>query len=431
MPFLRFLLFALPFAAVAQVRSFSNPILPGGYPDPSICRVGDDFYLVNSSFEYFPGLPIHHSKDLVNWEHIGYALHRTEQCTGAVNLTDVQQDGGIHAPSLRYHEGLFYLIVTNVYSPTDKSLPAEMVNFILTAEDPAGPWSEPHVIDGAPGIDPDLFFDDDGSAWFVGTHDVGQPDQNGIGEIWVQPLDLANWRLTGKRTSVWRGACGGCCVEGPHIYRENGLYYLLVAEGGTGLNHAVMVAAGTRVTGPYESCPRNPILTARHLSRGFWVQNIGHADLVKLADGRWYLVALGVRNEVDGTTNMGRETHLVPVAWEPATIRWEETSPGTWEPLEYLWPVCAPETGRVERRTELPFPDRPQDRPEGFHDAFDEDRLHPRWNFRRVPKEGVFSLQAAAGRLRLSLPPDTILSNCGNATDSSASDSNTATSITA
>jgi xylan 1,4-beta-xylosidase len=403
------LLFLLlfPVFLLAQKQQFANPILPGGHPDPSICRAGDDFYIVNSTFEYFPGLPIHHSKDLVNWELIGYGLHRTEQATGAVNLVDVQQDGGIHAPTIRYHDGLFYIIVTNVYSPKDKNKPSEMVNFIITAKDPAGPWSAPQVIEGAPGIDPDIFFDDDGKVWFVGTHAIGKPDENGIGEIWVQELDLKNWKLIGARTSVWRGACEGCCVEGPHVYKKNGMYYLLIAEGGTGLNHAVMMAASNKITGPYESNPQNPILTSRHLSSRNWVHSTGHADLVELPDGRWYIVALGKRSDVNGSTNMGRESHLIPVVWEPAIMRWEEVSKGIWEPVSYNWPVFAPETGKVERYTELPFPDQPQYRNDAFSDNFDSDKLHLEWNFRRVPKEGTYSLQSKKGRLRLFLKPET------------------------
>ena len=184
------------FIARAQ-GEFTNPILQGGYPDPSIVRVEEDFYIVNSSFEYFPALPIHHSTDLVNWELIGHGINRKEQL-GEVNLIDVQQQGGIHAPSIRYNKGIFYIVVTNVYSPKDNTLPAEMVNFVLTAKDPKGPWSKPHIIEGAPGIDPDLFFDDDGKVYFVGTHDTGQPTVNGIGEIWVQELDLdmtGNWSV--------------------------------------------------------------------------------------------------------------------------------------------------------------------------------------------------------------------------------------------
>jgi len=386
---------------------FTNPILQGGFPDPSIVRVADDFYIVNSSFEYFPALPIHHSKDLVNWELIGYGLDRKEQATATVNLWDVQQQGGIHAPSIRYHKGIFYIVVTNVYSPQDKSLPAEMVNFVVTAKDPKGPWSNPHVIEGAPGIDPDLFFDDDGKVYFVGTHNTGQPDVNGIGEIWVQELDLDSWKLTGPRSSVWRGACGGCCVEGPHIYKKNGLYYLMVAEGGTSRNHAVMIANSDSIRGPYTSSPKNPILTSRHLSNANWVHSTGHADLVELEDGRWYMVALGIRNEVEGTTNMGRETHLIPVQWETAISGWKEEPKGVWKPIEHFWPVCAPLSGKVERKEKLPFENKPQINTSVFLDDFETENLQLAWNFRRVPLSDRYSLSEHKGFLRLKLDSST------------------------
>jgi len=390
----------------SQSAGFVNPIIPGGHPDPSICRGGDDFYIVNSSFEYFPALPVHHSKDLVNWELIGYGLHREEQASEAVNLVDVQQDGGIHAPTIRYYDGTFYIITTNVYTPADESKPTEMVNFIITATNPAGPWSNPYVIEGAPGIDPDLFFDDDGKAYFVGTHAVGQPNTNGIGEIWVQELDIENMKLTGKRYSLWTGACDGCCVEGPHIYKEHGVYYLIIAEGGTSYNHAVMISASRDIFGPYDSNPRNPILTSRHLSYDYWVNSTGHADLVQLQDGRWYMVMLGIRNEVEGRSNMGRETHLVPVEWEPLTVKWEEVSPGNWQPVEYLFPVASPETGRVERITPLPFPDMKQHYNDGFSDHFNSDKLNLKWNFRRVPNPDTYSLKANENHLRLFLRPE-------------------------
>ena len=196
--------------------NFTNPIISGGYPDPSICRVGEDFYIANSSFEYFPGLPIHHSKDLVNWELIGHGLHRREQVSGSVNLVDVQSDGGIHAPSLRCHNNKFYLITTNVYSPTEPGKDTQMVNFVLTADNPAGPWSMPNVIDGAPGIDPDLFFDDDGSVWYVGNHAPADASYPGEGEIWLQRLDPNSWELIGERHFLWRGALKRAIwAEGP------------------------------------------------------------------------------------------------------------------------------------------------------------------------------------------------------------------------
>ena len=374
--------------------SFTNPIISGGYPDPSICRVGEDFYIANSSFEYFPGLPIHHSKDLVNWELIGHGLHRREQASGSVNLVDVQSDGGIHAPSLRCHDGTFYLITTNVYSPTEPGKDTQMVNFVLTANDPAGPWSMPHVIDGAPGIDPDLFFDDDGSVWYVGNHAPQDASYSGEGEIWLQRLDPASWQLIGKRHFLWRGALKQAIwAEGPHIYKHDGRYYLLVAEGGTSFNHAVTIAVSDSLTGPYEGNERNPILTSRHLSYNNWVNSTGHADLVELEDGRWYMVALGIRGDEERRSNMGRETHLIEVEWEREPYWWKEN--------KYLWPVVAPSTGRVERTAPLPFIGRQYAPSLSLRDDFDESELGLAWTFRRVPREDAYSLNRRPGFLRL------------------------------
>ncbi|MBL6649535.1 MAG: glycoside hydrolase family 43 protein [Flavobacteriaceae bacterium] len=403
--FIKFLLISFFSININSQETFTNPIINGGYPDPSIVRVDDDFYVVNSSFEYFPALPIHHSKDLVNWKLIGYAIDRPSQATGEVNLYDVQQQGGIHAPSIRYHNGLFYIVTTNVYSPKDKSKPTEMVNFILTAENPSGPWSEPHVIEDAPGIDPDIFFDDNGKVWFVGTHDTGNPNKNGIGEIWVQELDLDNWKLIGKRHSIWRGACGGCCVEGPHIYKQFGRYYLMVAEGGTSYNHSVMIASSVNIEGPYESNPKNPILTSRHLSNNNWVHSTGHADLVQLKDNRWYMVSLGIRNEMDSSSNMGRETHLIPVSWEEAWDNWVEVEEGRWEPVIIKWPVAAPETGKVERHNPIPFSGSKQSNNYSFFDDFTKSKLDLHWNFRRVPRENTYEINLKKNVLKLNLSP--------------------------
>ena len=369
---------------------FINPIISGAHPDPSICRVGDDYYIVNSSFEYFPGLPIHHSKDLVNWELIGYGLHREDQCNGEMNLVDVQSDGGIHAPTIRYHKGTFYIITTNVYNSGDGS-PGLMRNFIITAKNPSGPWSKPHIIEGAPGIDPDIFFDDNGKVYFTGTHSPGDMNSNGIGEIWIQELDIKKWKLVGKRHTVWDGIFG-CCTEGPHIYKEHGLYYLLVAEGGTGKNHAVMIAASENILGPYEENQRNPILTTRHLSNNYFVNSTGHADMIELEDGRWYMVSLGKRNDLDGDANMGRETYLMPMQWESTIVKWEQVSEDKWEPLRYLFPVVAPLTGKVERFTPLPFTDKPQYINNTVIDDFLNESLDLRWTFIRVPEEKTYSL---------------------------------------
>lgn len=390
----------LPGITVARENTFVNPILAGGYPDPSICRSGDTYYLVNSSFEYFPGLPIHRSKDLVNWELAGYGLHREEQVTGDVNLVDVQSNGGIHAPTIRCHDGRFYIITTNVYAPMAKDQPTEFVNFIITAENIAGPWSEPHVLDGAPGIDPDIFFDDDGRVWYVGTHSPDKPSFPGEGEIWLQEIDLDRWTLQGERHFLWRGACGGVWAEGPHMYKRDGRYYLMVAEGGTSFNHAVVIAVSDKITGPYLSNARNPILTSRHLSYDNWVSSTGHADLFELPDGRWYMVALGIRGDEDRGSNMGRETYLMPVAWEREPFEWKD--------VRYEWPVVAPETGRVERYNPVPFAGAAQQRKDAFVDDFDQDNLGLEWNFRRFPLPGSYSLQERKGHLRLYAKPDVI-----------------------
>ena len=373
-------------------QTFKNPIIAGGYPDPSICKVGNDFYIVNSSFEYFPGLPIHKSNDLVNWELIGHGLHRKEQCQTNVNLVDVQSNGGIHAPSIRYHDGKFYIITTNVYSdPSSKK--SGVVNFIVTASDPAGPWSDPIVVKGAPGIDPDIFFDDDGKIWYVGNHGPENPRFNGEGEIWLQELEPKTFQLIGERFFLWRGACGGTWAEGPHIYKKDGRYYLLIAEGGTHFNHAVMVAVSDKIQGPYVSNDRNPILSTRNLSYDNWVHSTGHGDLVELDDGRWFMVSLGIRGDVERASNMGRETHIMPVVWEREPYEWKEK--------KYLWPVVAPKTGRVLRDNITIFKDSKPQNITKFYDDFNEKQMNLKWNFRRVPMDNIFSLSDVPGFLRL------------------------------
>ena len=373
-------------------EKFSNPIIRGGYPDPSICKVGDTFYLVNSSFEYFPGLPIHKSKDLINWELIGYGLDRESQVSSKVNLIDVQSNGGIHAPTIRYHDGVFYIITTNVYFDVDKQK-ADMINFIITADNPSGPWSDPIHILGAPGIDPDLFFDDDGRVWYVGNQMPKNPNFNGEGEIWLQELDLNEFKLIGERHLLWRGACGGDWAEGPHMYKKDGRYYLLIAEGGTSFNHAVMVALSDNIKGPYISNPRNPIITSRHLSYDNWVNSTGHGDIIELDDGKNYMVLLGIRNEIERGSNMGRETFLAPVDWEREPFEWKET--------KHLWPVVAAETGRVERINEVVFSGSVQNIETSFEDKFESDNLDLKWNFRRYPIEKIFYLDKQQNRLNL------------------------------
>lgn len=393
--------------SAGEKDTFVNPVLPGGFPDPSVCRVGDTFYLCNSSFEYFPGLPIHKSTDLVNWSWAGHGLHRQEQVSGAVNLIDVKSDDGIQAPSIRFKDGTFYIITTCVYRPVGSD-EGKCTNFIITATDVAGPWSDPHVIEGAPGIDPDIFFDDDGRVWYVGTAAPEKPNFPGEGEIYCHELDLKNWKLTGDRHYLWRGAIhGGVFVEGPHMYKHEGSYYLMAAEGGTGVNHSVVIAIGEKVTGPFFPNDRNPILTSRNLSYDNWVHSTGHGDLFQLPDGRSYMVCLGIRAEEGDPgmrrSNMGRETYLLPVTWEREPMEWHSLGPEG----KRLWPVCAPETGRVERWQPLPFPGATQSLAcNVFFDTFEKEMLGPEWLFRRAPKDGTYKL--APKNLQLNASPEVL-----------------------
>ena len=372
--------------------TFTNPIIKGGYPDPSICKVGNTFYLVNSSFEYFPGLPIHKSKDLINWELIGYGLHRESQASSTINLVDVQSNGGIHAPTIRYNKGVYYIISTNVYFDAEKKK-ADMVNFIITANNPAGPWSDPIHVEGAPGIDPDLFFDDNGRVWYVGNQAPENPSFDGEGEIWLQELDLNEYSLIGERHLLWRGACGGVWAEGPHMYKKDGKYYLIIAEGGTSFNHAVMVAMSENIEGPYISNPRNPILTSRHLSYDNWVNSTGHGDIIELDDGRYYIVFLGIRNEINRGSNMGRETFIAPLSWEREPFEWKENKD--------LWPVVSPISGKIEKVNKVIFENSVQENSNNFRDDFNEKNLNLKWNFRRIPLEDIYSLSTRAGYLRM------------------------------
>ena len=372
-----------------SVPTFSNPIIPGFAPDPSVVRVVDDFYLINSTFEYFPGIPVYHSRDLVNWELISYAIHEPTQA----ELSGIKSSDGIHASTIRHHDGLFYVITTN-------NVAGNMVNFIVTANDPRGPWSVPHVVEGAPGIDPSLFFDDDGRAWYVGNHMPPDPEFDGQAEIWLQELDLDSMGLIGERHYLWRGCCGGVWAEGPHIYKKDGYYYLLISEGGTAYEHALAVAISKNITGPYQNNPRNPVLTHRQLSYDFPITGVGHADLVELQDGRWYAVVLGWRL-IDGRHGiLGRETFLLPVVWETEHYWWKEE--------KLTFPVFSPKTGRVELHYPVPFADTSQQEFGKLVDDFDEPTLGLEWNFRRAPTQVFHSLTDNEGSLRLYLQPGAV-----------------------
>lgn len=291
----------------------NNPILPGFFPDPSICAVGDDFYIVNSSFAYFPGLPVSHSKDLAHWEIIGNVLDRPSQ----LPLKDAGHSQGLFAPTIRYNNGVFYVICTNVSFGG---------NFIVTATDPAGPWSEPHYIEGADGIDPSLFFDDDGKCYYIGTHPNPEGCKyDGDWYIYIRELDIENFKFVGEAHNVWNGAMKNVIwPEGPHLYKIGEYYYIMHAEGGTGPSHAISVARSKEIYGPYENNPNNPILTHRHLGEKYPIKYVGHGDLFQTSKGDWYVVMLAVR-PANGYTTMGRETFMARVIFEND---WPLVNPG-------------------------------------------------------------------------------------------------------
>ncbi|MFH8841855.1 family 43 glycosylhydrolase [Streptomyces sp. NPDC017868] len=271
---------------------FGDPVLPGFRPDPSVCRVGADYYLVTSSFEWFPGLPVFHSRDLVNWRRLGSALDRPSQ----LDLDGCEPSRGLFAPTIRHHDGVFHLVCTLMDGPG---------HFVVTATDPAGPWSEPHWLEGE-GFDPSLFFDDD-RAWFTASRVVDEAA--GHTEIWMREYLPRERRLTGPEYVLWSGSRPGArWSEAPHLYRVEDSYLLLTAEGGTAEDHSVVAARADRVTGPYEGVPGNPALPPAPKGP---VTCTGHADLVQTPYGDWRAVLLGVR---PGSA-LGRETFLSRVTW--------------------------------------------------------------------------------------------------------------------
>ncbi|MGN9846768.1 glycoside hydrolase family 43 protein [Nonomuraea sp. H19] len=363
--------------------TFRNPVLPGCHPDPSICRVGEDFYLVTSSFAYYPGIPVFHSRDLVGWRQLTHVLNRP----GPLSLEGLDVSDGIWAPTIRHHDGTFYVVSTLARNRQGS------LTFVVTADDPAGPWSDPVPLE-AEGIDPSLFFDDDGRCWLTACRDAAHPNGGGPGELWMRELDLDRLKLVGPTHVLWHGAVRGAWVEAPHLYKRDGRYYLIAAEGGTESNHSVTAARSDAVTGPYVTDPRSPLLTHRHRSPDEPIHNVGHVDLVDTPDGETWAVALGVR-QIGGTHTLGREVFLVPVAWSPSG------------------PVFAPETGGVrltERRPALASGQPIGDAAATGPVRFDEPVLGLEWNSLRGPVTDLIRPSADGGGLEIDLAPEPLSS---------------------
>ncbi|EAW07112.1 beta-xylosidase [Aspergillus clavatus NRRL 1] len=328
---------------------YTNPILPGFYPDPACILVGDTFYLINSSFQFFPGLPIHKSKDLINWELIGNAICRPEQIqlhssTTKVNNAAEKQifTGGLYAPTIRYHNGRFYIVCTMLSGPVDMPAAAdfEPQNFIITASDLEDPssFSDPIYFDFY-GIDPSLFFDDDGRVYVQGSWIHGYR-KNPATVIRQAEIDLSTGKLAAPAVDIWSGHTGRV-PEGPHLYKKDGYYYLLIAEGGTFGEHKITMARARSVWGPYESFSGNPVLTAEG-SNGC-IQCVGHAELFQDPLGQWWAVMLAGR-EYGASYPLGRETFLTPVEWP-------ENQFPSFAPVE-LSPKCSRQMpGRVASHT--------------------------------------------------------------------------------
>lgn len=344
---------------------YRNPILAGYYPDPSVLRVGDDYYLVNSSFSHFPGIPVWHSRDLVDWHQIGNAIDRPDQ----LDLTGRAVSEGVFAPDISFHAGRFYLINTCVGCGG---------NYVITADDPAGPWSRPIWLP-FDGIDPSLYWEGD-RAFIVNTSGSDLPPAyDGHNALWLQEYDWRAGRLTGPRTKLVDGgihpAERPAWIEGPHLFRRDGWYYLMAAEGGTAERHSEVIFRSRTLAGPYEARPV-PILTQRDLppDRPDPVTSTGHADLIETTKGDWWAVFLGTRPYAGDLYLTGRETFLLPVTWAQG---WPTIlPPGTPVPLTVARPALPPG----------PAPVPPTSGSFDYVDDFQGNALSPAWVGIRVPK---------------------------------------------
>jgi alpha-N-arabinofuranosidase len=378
---------------------YRNPVLAGFYPDPSITRAGDRFYLVNSTFSYFPGIPVFESEDLVHWRQIGNVIDRPSQ----LDFDGLGVSRGVFAPTIEFHDGRFYVLNTAVDNGG---------NYFVTASDPAGPWSDPVWLPAVDGIDPSLFFDADGKVYLLNNGPPeGEPLYDGHRAIWIQEFDLPAGQPVGQRKVLINGGVDistkPIWIEGPHIYSRDGWYYLVCAEGGTGPNHSQVALRGRSVWGPFEPFEGNPILTQRDLppGRADPITNAGHADLVEAPDGSWWAIFLATRTYEDIHYNTGRETFLLPVTWRDG------------------WPVILDQGKVIPYVARGPdfIDDKLRESEAGtppltgnftWRDDFDSAELGPGWMQVRTPKEPWLDLRNRNGWMSITpraLSLDTLL----------------------
>lgn len=403
--------------------SIQNPILPGFHPDPSICRVGEDYYLANSTFEWFPGVPLHHSRDLIHWRLLGHALTRPSQ----LDLRGIADSGGVWAPSLSHADGQFWLIYTNVRTSGMGRPFKDIGIYLTTATEIGGPWSEPVILNSI-GFDPSLFHDDDGRKWLVNMEWDFRKGRHRFAGIVIQEYDPRQGKLVGPMTKILEKT--GILTEGPNLYKHDGRYYLMLAEGGTGWNHGISMARSRNLLGPYELDPQPSVLTSRD-NATLTLQKAGHGELVQTPAGEWYLAHLASRPLKTGAGHnpaspdqsasagahagdrcvLGRETCLQRVEWREGWLRL--ATGGTKPQLELPAPKGLPGTGwassvgvqasaclagTLKRELQLaePMPGAPT------RDDFNSETLDARWSSLRVPADDSWlSLTERPGWLRL------------------------------
>lgn len=372
-----------------QATNIINPILAGFYPDPSVLRVGTDYYLINSTFAYFPGIPVFHSKDLKNWKQIGNVISRPSQ----MNFMGHRMTRGLFAPAIDYHNGTYYVTCTLI----DRG-----GNFVVTAKNPAGPWSDPTYLPEVRGIDPSLFFDGD-KAYIIYNSDP--PDNislySGHRTLRMYEFDYKNLKVLGEEKILVNGGVDlskkPVWIEGPHILKKDNWYFLYAAEGGTSVNHSEVVLRSESVWGPYVPYEKNPILTQRHLAadRKDPITSTGHAQLVVGPDGKTYSIFLAVRPYRDNFYNTGRETFVAPVEWKDG---WPVVDPNH-EEVQYNYQVNYKETKQKNAR--------PQSGNFEYTLTFEKE-LDPALLFLRTIDSGSFSLSKSKG-LTLKLKPETVM----------------------